>query len=269
MNIWKNTGTLDALVPALSSVSEPSLAELAVIGGKPIKLAELPKLKGVFKCGIGRDNVPEEECRRRGIRVCYPGEATREIIFEETANFTVHLILRMLYSSIGSLEPWKKEARSFLDKRTVLLIGQGNIGVKVKRKLEALVRVETFDIVSNSPEELQGLMEIADVASLHIPLSEETRNFIDKERLSWLSDGAALVNTARGPIVDEHALLEEVKHGRLNAAFDVFWKEPYEGALKEYHPERFLMSPHVASTCSEFLEELAMDLESFVRSFDQ
>ena len=69
-----------------------------------------------------------------------------------------------------------------------------------------------------------------------------------------MKNNSVLINTARGAIVDEDALYEEIRSNRLRAAFDVFWQEPYTGKLKEFHPNRFLMSPHVASTCSGFLE---------------
>lgn len=264
MNIWKNTPTLDEFVPELSDACDAAEGEVAVIGGKKIDLDSLPKLRGIFKCGIGRDNVPEAECAKRGIAVCFPSESTSRIIFEETANFAVYLIFRMLYSEIGDLRAWKKHSRPFLGTKNVLLIGQGNIGRQVAEKLRPSVGVSTFDVVSNDPSELQGLVAAADVVSLHIPLMAETTGFIDAEKLSWMKDGAALVNTARGPIVDEAALLDEIRDARLRAAFDVYWQEPYTGPLREFHPEYFLMSPHVASTCRDFLQGLADDLRRFI-----
>ena len=88
---------------------------------------------------------------------------------------------------------------------------------------------------------------------------------MNAEKLSWMKDGAALINTARGPVVEEDALYEEIKKGRIFAAFDVFWQEPYEGILRQFHPDRFVMSPHVASNCSNFLDGLAQDLQNFIQ----
>ena len=263
MKIWKNTTTLDKFLPELEEVCDPEEAELAVIGGKSIDLDQLPKLRGLFKCGIGRDNVPEADCAERGIKVCFPSEKTQGYIFEETANFAVHLVFRMLYAEIGSLEHWEKLSRTCLGRKNVMLIGLGNIGGRVREKISPFVEVISYDILSNRPEELHDLMAEADVISLHIPLIDSTLGFIDREKLSWMKDGAALVNTARGPIVDEEALLVEIKSGRLRAAFDVFWKEPSQGPLREFHPDPFLMSPHVASTCEDFLRALAKDLKEF------
>ncbi len=262
MNFWKNTATLDALVPELLDTVEATEAEIAVIGGKPIDLASMPKLKIIFKCGVGVDNIPFKEAEKRKIEVILPSEATKRFIFEETANFAVHLIIQALYRDLGSVEIWEKKLRPFLGDYKVLVLGQGNIGKQVADKLNPLVAVSTYDPLQNSEEELEELFKQSDVISLHIPLNEHTLSFVDEEKLSWMKDGATLVNTARGPIVNENALHNEIKNERLCAAFDVFWDEPYGGMLKAFHPDGFYMTPHVASNCSNFLEGLAEDFKN-------
>ena len=237
----------------------PAEAEIAVIGSKPIDLDAMPQLKAIFKCGVGTDNVPFDEAAKRGIETIMPSEQTKRYIFEETANFAVYLVFRMLFSEIGEVDGWKKQSRGFLGNKKVLVIGQGNIGAHVTRKLKPSVDVLTFDVLQNSMDELKGLFAQADLISLHVPLMDSTTGFIDAGKLAWMKDGAAIVNTARGPVVDEDALYEEIESGRLRAAFDVFWKEPYESKLKQFHPERFLMSPHVSSNCEDFLSGLAED----------
>ena len=264
MKYWKNTATIDALVPDLLNTVDAAEAEIAVIGSKPINLSAMPNLKGIFKCGVGTDNVPFDEAKERGVEICMPSEQTKRYIYEETANFAVYLVHRMLFNEIGEVDGWVKQSRNFLGYKKVLIIGQGNIGAHVTRKLAPSVDVLTFDILQNSMDELLGLIAHADVISLHVPLIEATIGFMDAEKLSWMKDGSALVNTARGPVVDEEALYAEIKSGRLRAAFDVFWKEPYEGKLKQYHPDRFLMSPHVSSNCENFLGGLAADFSVFV-----
>ena len=266
MKFWKNTLTLDKHLPELLQTVDAAEAEVAVIGGKEIDLTSMPKLKAIFKCGIGTDNVPFEEAVVRDIRVWMPSEETKHYIFEETANFAVYLVYRMLFNKIGEVDGWKKESRGFLGNKKVLVVGLGNIGSHVTRKLKPSVDVLTFDAVDNSVDELPVLMKQADVISLHVPLTESTEGFIDAEKLSWMKDGAALVNTARGSVVDEDALFEEIQAGRLRAAFDVFWEEPYDGKLKHFHPHGFLMSPHVSSNCENFLTGLAQDLRNYLRS---
>jgi phosphoglycerate dehydrogenase-like enzyme len=262
-NLWKNTPTLDEFVPELLNPVYAEEAEIAVVGGKPIPLDELPKLKGIFKCGVGTDNIPFEECEKRGIEVCLPSDATRDIIFEETANFAVKAILDVLYANAGVLETWTKHSRPVLSRKTVLLLGQGNIGRKVKAKLDPLLKVTIWDAATDDPAALEPLVREADAVSLHIPLLEETTAWFDAEKMSWMKDGAGLVNTARGPVVDEQSLLKEIEAKRIYAAFDVFWQEPYHGPLRE-HSDHFFMTPHIASTCADFLEGLARDLREFV-----
>ena len=265
MKYWKNTATLDHLVPELLDTVDAVEAEIAVIGSKPIHLSEMPNLKAIFKCGVGVDNVPFDEAKKRDIRVILPSEKTKGYIFEETANFAVHLIIMMLYKNLGSVENWEKNQREFLGHKKVLVLGLGNIGRQVANKLNPLVSVLTYDPIENSEDELEGLFNQADAVTLHMPLLDSTRGFVNAERLSWMKDGSALINTARGPIVEEQALYEEIKQGRIFAAFDVFWQEPYEGILRQFHPDRFVMSPHVASNCSNFLDGLAQDLQNFIQ----
>ena len=264
MKFWKNTLTLDKYLPEILKTVDPAEAEIAVIGGKKIDLNSMPKLKAIFKCGVGTDNVPFEEAAARSIDVWMPSDETKRYIFEETANFAVYLIFRMLFNEAGEIEGWKKQSREFLGNKKVLVLGQGNIGSHVARKLKALVEVLTYDAIDNSIDELPGLMKQADVISLHIPLMNSTKAFIDAEKLGWMKDGAAIVNTARGPVVEEDALFKEIQAVRLRAAFDVFWEEPYEGKLKNFHPHGFLMSPHVSSNCEDFLTGLAQDLRNYL-----
>ena len=80
-----------------------------------------------------------------------------------------------------------------------------------------------------------------------------------------MKNGSAIINTSRGAIVNEEALYQELKENRLKAAFDVFWNEPYNGKLKEFYPDPFFMTPHVASTCSGFLNGCREDLDDLIR----
>jgi len=268
MKYWKNTNTLDRFNEALQQTVDAEEAELAVIGSKPIDVRSMPKLKGIFKCGVGKDNVPFDACEELGIKICFPSAETSNFIFEETANFAVSLIFRMLYSNVGKLDTWTKYSRPFLGNKKVLLIGVGNIGGMVANKLQASTTVLKYDTLVNDISELPEMVSQADVISLHIPLMDSTKSFIDAEKLGWMKDGAALVNTARGPVVDEDALCNEIASGRIRAAFDVFWKEPYSGKLKAFHPHGFLMSPHVASNCEDFLLGLSKDLLAFEKEIE-
>ena len=124
--------------------------------------------------------------------------------------------------------------------------------------------VISFDIISNQISELKPFIQEADCITIHIPKSHENISFIDEEKLSWMKNNAALINTARGPIVDENALYMELKSSRIKAAFDVYWQEPYHGILKEFYPDRFYMTPHVASNCVEFSIACRKNLDKLI-----
>jgi len=253
MKIYSNTSTLDGYDEGLIFTQDKSQADVVLMGSKPINLSEFPNLKGIFRAGIGKDNVPEDEAANRGILVHYPSAETIDIIFNETAAFTCNLIFRMVYSDVGTIDPWTKHDRFQLAQKQLLVLGTGNIGTRVVNYMQPFMNIDTFDVLENGMEELPDKLSQADCVALHIPKNAQTTAFMDAHRLRLMKDGALLINTARGAVVDEEALYEEIKAGRLRAAFDVFWQEPYTGKLKDFHPHCFYMTPHVASTCSGFL----------------
>lgn len=268
MIIFKATNTLDGYLPALDYTADKAAAELILVGGKKFDLAEFPELKGVFKTGVGTDNLPFEEAKHLGVGIRLPSPETCDTIYEETAAFSCHLILRGLYAEVGEWDTWKKQDRRMLARQRLLVLGTGRIGGRVAEKMRSLLDVTTFDAATDNVAKLPGLMGEADAVTVHIPLNDETRGFMNAERLSWMKDGALLVNTARGPVVDENALAGELASGRLRAAFDVFWEEPYRGKLLELPRNRFMVTPHVASTCREFLEGCARDLQEFIKELE-
>ena len=264
LKIWKNTETLDGFDEGLNFTENITEAEIAILGSKPIVLDSFNRLRAIFRAGIGRDNVPIMEAEQKGIIVRFPSNNTTNIIYDETAHFTCGLIFRTLYSNVGNLKHWSKEPRRQMQDKLLLVIGNGNIGSRVSQKMKPFLRVKTYDLISNQVSELKALISEADCISLHIPNSPENHSFFDKEKLSWMSDGSVIINTARGRIVDEDALFEEISSKRLKAAFDVFWEEPYRGKLSKYHPNNFFMTPHVASTCTGFLRGCRKDLEKLM-----
>ena len=120
--------------------------------------------------------------------------------------------------------------------------------------------MDTNNLISQIPD----LISQADCITLHIPKTDENEAFMDKNKLAMMKDDAVIINTARGAIVDEDMLYSEINSGRLRAAFDVFWQEPYHGKLKELDSNCFSMTPHVASTCRGFLEGCRKELDDLI-----
>ena len=268
MRLWKNTETLDDFYPDLRECVDLASAEVAVLGSGPIDLSEARNLVGLFRCGVGVDNVPFKECEERGIVVGLPSQMTREAIFDETASFAVHLCLNALYESQGDVATWSKKNRAAMRDRTVMVLGNGNIGGRVAKWLDGICNVVTWDLAQDDYRELVDKLPKADVVSLHFPLNDETHEWFDDRLMSLMKDGAALVNTARGGIVNEEDLFKHLSSGRLRALFDVFWQEPYRGKLSHLPEDTFRMTPHISSHSDRFLAGLADDLKRFIQSLN-
>jgi glyoxylate reductase len=230
------------------------IAVVARIGADELDL--LPDLRLVANYGVGYDTVDVAACRERGIAVTN----TPGVLDAAVADLTVALILAcrrnlVLSDRFVREQRWQRSwARPELlghdlGGSTLGLVGMGRIGSEVARRAEAFgMRVVHHRRGGGLP--LDELLRTADVVSLHVPLTPETHGLVSRERLALLRDGATLVNTARGAIVDEEALVDELVSGRISAGLDVFTSEPHV-------PERLLglpnvvLTPHVASATVE------------------
>jgi glyoxylate reductase len=244
----------------------------AVVAVGPKELDLLPDLRLVANYGVGYDRVDVAACRERGVAVTN----TPGVLDAAVADLTLALILacrRHLVASDRFVREgrWQRGwARPELLGRdlagsTLGLVGMGRIGSEVARRAEAFgMRVAHHRRTDGLP--LDELLRGSDVVSLHVPLTPETHGLISRERLALLRDGATLVNTARGAIVDEDALADELVSGRISAGLDVFAAEPRV-------PERLLglpnvvLTPHIASATVETREAMTRVLVDNVLAF--
>ena len=268
MKIFKLTNTIDKYLDntKYNFTTDKNIADILLVGGQKFELNDFPNLKGIFKTGVGTDNLPFELAAQKNIEIRLPSEKTKDIIYEETASYTCFLIFKGMYSSISEFDTWKKLNRTSLFSTQLLVMGLGNIGKRVASKMSSFLNVLTYDPLENSENELVELLSKADCVTLHLPLTPLTQSFFNNYKLSLLKNGCLLVNTSRGPLVDEDALYDELSSNRIKAAFDVFWNEPYKGKLVNISEKYFIKSPHIASTCNEFLEGLAFDFEFFIQN---
>jgi glyoxylate reductase len=231
-------------------IGERADAEILVVMNEPVPFDAYPRLRLVANFSVGYDNIDVEECHRRGIAV----SNTPGVLDAATADLAFGLILaarRRLAEGDRTIRAggWRLDglARE-VSGATLAVIGMGRIGSAVAR------RAEGFDMrvlgVRSGEGVLEDALREADVVSLHVPLNERTRGLISRERLTLLRDGATLVNTARGAIVDEEALVDELASARISAGLDVFVHEPHV-------PERLrdlpnvVLTPHIASATVE------------------
>lgn len=227
--------------------------EALLVANEPVPVDLLPELKLVANFGVGYDRLGIEELRRRGIAVAN----TPGVLSAATADLTFALILAVRRRVVeGDARVRRGEWRGswadgFLAEEltgsTLGIIGLGRIGQAVARRAQGFelrvlyaqrTRAET-DL--GEFRELDELLAESDLVTIHAPLTPETRGLLDARRLALLRDGAAVVNTARGEIVDESALAAELVSGRLRAGLDVFTHEPHV-------PEELLELPNVVLT---------------------
>lgn len=216
----------------------------------------------------------------RGIKVCSANRLMAKCVAEGVLT-DILAGLRWIPQQAYELKYqhiWRKrlvESRSLYGAR-VGLIGLGTIGRNLLPLLEPFhVQVKVFDPYLTADAlrpfpgveqaSLEDVLRWGDVISIHASLTPETRGLLNTEKLKWIKDGALLVNTARGPIVDESALVEELKTGRISAVLDVFETEPLpdDSPLRSF--ENAILLPHVAGITAR--EEMSYAMVEEIRRF--
>jgi glyoxylate reductase len=222
-----------------------------------------PQLRIVADYAVGFDNVDVEACRRRGVVV----SNTPDVLTETTAELTIAIVLALLRRVaegdrlIRRGEEWIWAPNLMLGHglpgRTLGLVGRGRIGQAVER-LALAHGMEVIHSGRTSGLPLAELLASADIVSLHLPLTAESRHLIDAAALARMKPGAVLVNVSRGPVVDEEALVAALREGTIaGAALDVFEHEP------QVHPgllelENVVLVPHLGSATEETREAMGM-----------
>jgi (S)-sulfolactate dehydrogenase len=231
-------------------------------------LAAAPRLRVVGRLGVGVDNIDVPACSARGIEVI-PATGANALAVAEYVIATAMVLLRGAYRSTLEVAAgqWPRVALSDgreLNGTTLGLIGFGGIGRLTGRLARALgMRAIAYDAElaptatlwsteATQPRTLAQLLGEADVVSLHVPLTTATRNLIDARAIAQMKAGAILINTARGGVVDEAALADGLRAGRLGgAALDVFDAEPLPAGSPLHDCPNLLLTPHIAGVTRE------------------
>jgi lactate dehydrogenase-like 2-hydroxyacid dehydrogenase len=244
----------DVEVAPLETLTSPQDGvEALIIANEPVRLELFPALRLIANFGVGYDRIDLPACAERGVAVTN----TPGVLDAATADLALALILAVRRRVVEGdrlvrAREWSTSwADSFLGEEltgsTLGIVGFGRIGQAVARRargfdlrvLYTRRRTEPSDL--GEQHGLDDLLRESDVVTIHAPRTPETEGMIDARRLSLLRDGACLVNTARGEIVDEDALVRELVSGRIRAALDVFAHEPNV-------PEALLDLPNVVLT---------------------
>ena len=222
------------------------------------------RLKVVGRAGVGVDNVDVEAATRRGIVVANAPESTVVSAAEHTVGLLVALA-RNVPQAHAALKAgrWERSAWAGVELagKTLGVLGFGRIGQQVARRAVGLgMRVVAYDpyvareryreLGAEQVETPDEVYAVADFLTLHLPLTPETRGAVGREAIAAMRDGVRIVNAARGELVDEEALVDALRSGKVaGAALDVFAHEPYTGPLLEL--PNVVVTPHLAASTAE------------------
>lgn len=231
-------------------------------------IRQLPRLRLIATCGIGTDAIDIEVCRELGIAVCNIPAQTAPIVAEHALALMLATARRMAFHTDAMKRGrWVFKDSVFLRGKTLGIVGAGPIGVETARLARAIgmnVVAWSFHPSDERSQKLgipfvslDELLRTADVLSIHVKLTEQSRGLIGTRELALMKPGALLINTARGAIVDTAALVEALQDGRIGGAgIDCFDEEP----LPANHPllacEQVVLTPHNADQTPEGTEIL-------------
>lgn len=227
-------------------------------------LAKAPKLKLVVRGGVGLDNVDVEACRERGITVRNTPRASSVAVAELALGLMLAATNRIIEGHVSlKAGRWlKKELkRTELFGKTLGLLGAGLIGTEVARRAQAFgMKVIAFDpnLPNHALAELvdseDELFARADVLSIHLPLTPETRGLVDAHAIAKMRDGVILVNTARGKVIVEADVAAALASGKLACyATDVFESDPPSPESPLLSAPNVILMPHVGGSSRENL----------------
>ena len=228
----------------------------------------LPDLRFISVCGIGTDSIDLDAARDRGITVSNIPGKTAPVVAEHAFGLMFAAAKRAAwYTEMTRKGEWVKEDGVFLGNKTVGIVGTGNIGAEMARLCNAFgmnVIAYTFNPSDERAEklgvrfvDLDELLSASDVITIHTKLTPDSEKMIGAREIGLMKPTAILVNVARGPIIDETALVEALNNGHLSgAALDVFEDEPLPQGSPITQCEQVVLTPHIADMTPEGLDLL-------------
>lgn len=256
--------------PVQRKLTETELMEMAgdaeaiIAGTEPITrrvMGKCPRLRHVSRVGVGLDSVDLLEAKKRGISVSYTPDAPAPAVAELTVGLMISLLRRTGQANLLMHQgKWQRFMGRRLSEITLGLIGVGRIGGRVLRRLRGFgsPRILVNDLLADQslsravPElklewvSKELIFRQADLISLHVPLTLQTKGMVGARELASMKPDALLINTSRGGVVDEKALFQALQAEQLGgAAIDVFEKEPYDGPLRDL--PNCLLTSHMGS----------------------
>lgn len=256
--------------------------DAVIAGTEPYTKNELEqcdgKLQLISRVGIGLDSVDLAYCKKKGIRVAYTPDAPSQAV----AELTIHHMLALCRGTIQSHNSvidlsWHRQIGFLLRERKIGVLGVGRIGkkvVKILQAFEADIRVcdiepdeEFFKENNLKNYTAEELFSECDLITIHIPLNEENYQFVKADFLQRMPKESFIINTSRGPVLDEHDLLSAYNSGIVTkGALDVFSTEPYMGPLLKKNND-FIFSAHIGASARESRRDMEMEAAKAVLAF--
>lgn len=248
-------------------------------------IAGAPKLKLIQKIGVGVNTIDIEAAKAKGVAVCNMPGTNSQAVAEQALALMLAVLRRThgFNSRTRAGRGWDentdlKDSCGEISGRTVGLVGMGNSAQRLARALDALGAEVIYAEQQPRPElpyacvPLPELLRRADILSLHVPLTPETDRMIGAAALASLPAGAVLINTARGELIDEAALVAALENGHLRGAgLDVFDREPVDPRNPLLRLDQVVVTPHVSWLTPETLNrsmKVAAENARRVRSGD-
>ena len=225
---------------------------------KPEALEKMPNVKALLRSGSGLDALPCEWAKAHGVGVYNTPESIAECVAEHA--------VALLFSFIRQIPQYNARAKAgyewgkvegmdwHISHRTLGLVGYGNIARRVEKMVSGFdMKVLHYDPYVPGSLPLDEVLRESDYVSVHCPLTPETKGLINADRLSLMKRGAIIVNTSRGPVVDEEALADALDAGTIGgAAIDVMCEEPPDVSSRLLQNPRCVVTPHIAAFSCDF-----------------
>lgn len=217
------------------------------------------QLKVIGRVGSGLDNIDVKEAKKRKIAIINSPESNSGAVSELTLGLILSLLrkLSLAYSSMSDGLWLKKDLKGEeLDGKKVGIIGYGRIGRRLVKLLAAFGAKVDYFSRSQKTNSLKYIFKNSDIISVHLPLTNETKNLINGKLLSLMKPDSFFVNTSRGAVVEEKILLKILQEKKIaGAALDVFWQEPLPPTSPWRKLSNVILTPHIAASTNEALKK--------------
>jgi len=261
-------------------------AEVLLASGERVNddfLRKAPKLKLVSRFGVGYDAVDVDACTRRRVYVCHTPDVLSGAVADLTWAFILGWMRRIPEADEYARNEWGKKQKGFpfgwdMEGKTLGLLGFGRIGAEVAKRGRGFgVKMIYYDVIRRQDlEELYGityvafeeLLKTSDIISVHVPLIPTTKGILSTPQFKAMKKTAIVVNTSRGPVIDQKALTEALKEKTIaGACLDVFEVEPAPLTEELFKLDNVIVAPHMASGTWETRRKMAERCAESIKAY--